>query len=313
MDVARIKTGKLQLQTTIIDFAILLREIKHVVNNSEHSCYISFNIPGSDEPGLFVQGDPTRLEQIAWNLINNAIKFTPGNGRITVVAKASENHAEFVVTDTGPGIPKAQLQKIFEMFGQANHRPTGMHKGGLGIGLSLVKQLVESHNGSIIATSDGVGKGSSFTVRLPLCGSPELPATDTDPDSGGKLDNVRILLVDDSPDVLETMAMLLEMENAQVLAISDPAQALTKAENQTFDVVVSDVSMPGMDGYQFVQALRQLKGYQRTPCIALTGYGASQAGHAESSNGFDKHVGKPVDYDEFIDLIASFGKLAANP
>ncbi len=303
MDVARIRTGKLQLQTTVVDFAALLRDIEEVVNHSEHGCEIRFDLPrkGAD---LYVEADPTRLEQIVWNLVNNAIKFTPTGDKVWVVASRSGDFARLEIRDTGPGISKEQLQHIFEMFGQADHRPTRGHKGGLGIGLSLVRQLVEAHNGRITAYSEGPGKGAIFTVDFPLCDSPTATQGDDGLVTHGQLKEADILLVDDSPDVLETMTLLLEMEDARVVAISDPAQALGVARNRSFDVVISDVSMPGMDGYQFVHALRQLPAYTRTPCVALTGYGANQAMRGNDKAGFDEYVGKPVAYDEFVNLLS---------
>ncbi len=304
MDVARIKTGKLQLQMTVVNFVGLLKDIQSVVNHSEHGCEINFDLPQESEADLYIKADPTRLEQIVWNLVNNAIKFTPAGDRVWVNATRSGNFARLEVRDTGPGITAAQLQHIFEMFGQADHRPTRGHQGGLGIGLSLVKQLVEAHNGHIDAYSEGIGKGAIFTVDFPLCDSPEAAQGNDGSVSDGQLKRANILLVDDSPEVLETMTLLLEMEDAQVVAITDAAQALGIAQDRAFDLVISDVGMPGMDGYQFVQALRQLPAYQRTPCVALTGYGANQVMHGTGTNGFDEFVGKPVAYDEFVNLLS---------
>lgn len=308
MDVARVNTGKLQLERKVVDFAALLREIEHVADNSEHSCEIIFDIPSRNDGGLFLHADQTRIEQIVWNLINNAIKFTPAGGQIRVTASRLDGRVRLEVQDTGPGIAQDQLEHIFEMFGQANHRPVVRNNGGLGIGLSLVKQLVESHEGFISAYSDGPGKGATFVVELPVCGVPAPLAAVAEHEEDGKLRGLSILLVDDSVDVLETMAMLLEMESAQVAAFSSPAEALVRAPLESFDVVISDLNMPSMDGYQFVDQLRRIPGYRSTPCIALTGYGASLAG--TDGKGFDEHVGKPVAYDAFVALVARLGQTA---
>jgi two-component system CheB/CheR fusion protein len=306
MDVARVRTGKLQLERKVVDFSALLSEIEHVVHNSEHRCEITFDIPAQNDSQLFIHADPTRVEQIVWNLINNAIKFTPAEGSIHVVASSIDGYARLEVRDTGPGIAADQLDQIFEMFTQADHRAIGRHHGGLGVGLSLVKQLVESHEGHISAYSPGVGKGSTFTVELPLCGVPASHNVADEQDDEGKLRGLRILLVDDAVDVLETMAMLLEMESAEVASFSVPMQALERARQDTFDVVISDISMPGMDGYEFVRELRQIVAFAETPCIALTGYGANRPD--KDSGGFDEHLGKPVAYDEFVGLVARLAK-----
>jgi two-component system CheB/CheR fusion protein len=302
MDVARVRTGKLQLERQVVDFAALLAEIERVVEHSEHGCEITFEIPPETERELFIHADPTRVEQIVWNLINNAIKFTPREGSIHVVASKVDGYARLEVRDTGPGIAEDQLDQIFVMFSQADHRAIGRHHGGLGVGLSLVKQLVESHEGQIRACSAGAGKGSTFTVELPLCGVPTPGTTAHDTEDEGKLQGLRILLVDDAVDVLETMALLLEMESAQVAAFSNPMEALVRAQQDNFDVVISDVSMPGMDGYEFVHQLRQADAYRTTPCIALTGYGANRGD--QEGRGFDEHLGKPVAYDDFVSLVA---------
>jgi two-component system CheB/CheR fusion protein len=302
MDVARIRTGKLKLETKVLDFLALLKEIQDVVEHSDHQRHITFKMPADDQ-GIFIEADATRMEQIVWNLINNAIKFTPVGGSVTVTVGAAEGLARLEVSDTGPGIAKSELEHIFQMFGQANHRPSRGHKRGLGIGLSLVKQLVEEHDGSINAYSEGMGKGAMFRVEFPLTCSQVTSDAATAADDKGLLVGVSILLVDDSPDVLETMTLLLQMEHAEVVAISDARQALEVAKRQTFDVVVSDVNMPGMDGHQFIKLLREIDPYGQTPCVALTGYGADQVSAGRNARGFDQSVGKPVDYDGFVDLL----------
>jgi two-component system CheB/CheR fusion protein len=301
LDVARIRTGKLKLEASVIDFLALVEEIRGVVEHSEHQRDITFNLP--DGGGIYIEADPTRVEQIVWNLINNAIKFTPAGGAVTVKVASAAESAWLEVSDTGPGIEKSQLEHIFQMFGQANHRPSTGHKGGLGIGLSLVKQLVEAHGGSISAHSDGPGKGATFKIAFPLSNPPVASTKSQTVDDVGLLHGVKVLLVDDAADVLETMALLLEMEEAQVVAFADARQALEAAKSTVFDVVISDVGMPVMDGYEFVRLLRQLDGYAQTPCVALTGYGAGQVVTGKDASGFDECVGKPVAYDDFVGVL----------
>nr|GEX62745.1 two-component sensor histidine kinase bacteria, putative [Tanacetum cinerariifolium] len=293
----------------VVDFLELVKEIRGVVEHSEHQRSITFDMP--DGEGIYIEADATRVEQIVWNLINNAIKFTPAGGSVTVSVTSADSFAWLQVSDTGPGIEKSQLEHIFQMFGQANHRPSNGHKGGLGIGLSLVKQLVEAHGGSISAHSDGPGQGATFKVGFPLSSPPVRSIQSEALDDEGQLSGIKVLLVDDSPEVLETMTLLLEMEQAHVVAIADARQALDVAKDIAFDVVISDVGMPFMDGYEFVRLLRQMPDYARTPCIALTGYGADQVTAGKDASGFDECVGKPVPYDDLIEVLRRLRRIDA--
>jgi two-component system CheB/CheR fusion protein len=300
MDVARVRNGKLQLQCKTLDLVAVLKEIQQVALQAEPGCKIHFNTP---EQSLFIHADQTRIEQIIWNLISNAIKFTPPEGTVDVVTTKQGESVRIDVIDTGPGIEKDQLERIFEMFGQADHRPSGQRRGGLGIGLALVEQLVESHHGSIKAYSEGVGMGSRFTVELPLTEAPDHHACDDPDNDQGQLAGIRILLVDDSPEVLEALQLLLELEDAQVLAFDHPSKALTVAQSQRFDVIVSDIGLPGMDGHEFLVALRKLPNYKALPAIALTGYGAAEGQHYQGEGHFDASLGKPVALEDLTSLI----------
>jgi two-component system CheB/CheR fusion protein len=308
MDVARIKTGKLRLEHSVVDLGKVLREIQQVVAESGPPCPIDFAI--AEQP-LYLQADPTRLEQIIWNLVNNALKFTPPTGRIDVIASESERMARLEVSDTGPGIAADQLLRIFDLFGQADHRPTGQHRGGLGIGLSLVKQLVESHGGTIEVHSDGLGHGSRFVVELPLCDTPQLELDAAQDNADGKLAGLRVLLVDDSPEVLETLRMLLELEDAKVSAFDHPRSALAAADSQPFDVMISDIGLPEMDGHELLDALRKLPNHRAVPAVALTGYGAGAVRTKPGGGGFDACLGKPVAYDELISVVAGLAERPA--
>jgi two-component system CheB/CheR fusion protein len=300
MDVARVRNGKLQLQCKTLDLVAVLNEIQQVVSKAEPSCKIQFKTPAQS---LFIHADPTRVEQIIWNLLSNAIKFTPAEGNVEVVTTKHEQSVRIDVIDTGPGIEKDQLERIFEMFGQADHRPAGQHRGGLGIGLALVEQLVESHHGHIQAFSEGAGKGARFTVELPLVDAPEQPALDELDAGQGQLAGISILLVDDSPEVLEALQLLLMLEDAQVLAVDHPSKALEVAQSRCFDIIISDIGLPGMDGHELLVALRKLPAYSTLPAIALTGYGAQEGAHYRGEGRFDESIGKPVALEDLIDLI----------
>jgi two-component system CheB/CheR fusion protein len=300
MDVARVRNGKLELQCKTLDLVAVLNEIQQVVLKAEPGCRIDFNTPAQN---LFIHADPTRLEQIIWNLLSNAIKFTPADGSVEVTTTKQSQSVLIEVIDTGPGIEKDQLERIFEMFGQADHRPSGQRRAGLGIGLALVEQLVESHGGRIQAHSEGKGKGSRFTVELPLADAPDQPASNDPDNSDGQLAGVRILLVDDSPEVLEALQLLLELEDAQVSAFDHPSRALTGAQSQSVDIIISDIGLPDMDGHEFLTALRKLPGYADLPAIALTGYGAGEGTQYQGDARFDASLGKPVVLDDLTSLI----------
>jgi two-component system CheB/CheR fusion protein len=301
MDVARVRNGKLELQCRTLDLVAMLNEIQQVVLKAEPGCKIHFNTPTQN---LFIHADPTRIEQIIWNLLSNAIKFTPADGSVEVTTTKQNQSVRIEVIDTGPGIEKDQLKRIFEMFGQADHRPSGQRRGGLGIGLALVEQLVESHGGRIQANSEGKGKGSRFMVELPLADAPEQTASNDPDNSEGQLAGVRILLIDDSPEVLEALQLLLELEDAQVLAFDHPSRALASAQSQSFDVIISDIGLPDMDGHEFLIALRKLPKYEDLPAIALTGYGAGESTQYQGEGRFDAALGKPVVLEDLTSLIS---------
>jgi len=300
MDVARVRNGKLQLQCKPLDLVVVLNEIQQVVLKAEPGCRIHFKTP---EQSLFIHADQTRIEQIIWNLISNAIKFTPAEGTVEVATTKLEQSVRIEVIDTGPGIEKDQLERIFEMFGQADHRPSGQHRGGLGIGLALVEQLVESHHGKIQAYSEGAGKGSRFTVELPLAEAPDQHACNDHDNDQGQLAGIRILLVDDSPEVLEALQLLLELEDAHVLALDHPSKVLSVAQTQRFDVIISDIGLPHMDGHELLAALRKLPDYATVPAIALTGYGAAEGAQYQGEGRFDASLGKPVALEDLTSLI----------
>ena len=303
LDVARVRTGKLKLKRQAVDLGRVLQDIYTVVINDNHPNKVTLELP--EGPGeLIVNADPTRLEQVIWNLVNNALKFTPNGGRVQLIASKDGSMARLDVKDSGVGIEAEHLNEVFDLFGQAETQHATHQREGLGIGLSLVRQLTEAHGGSVEVKSDGLGKGCTFTIRLPLSKLEE-PQAKQAPSSeqSGRLSGLTVLLVDDSPEVLDTLKLLLEMEDAQVLAFDLPQEALQSARDARFDVVISDLGMPVMNGHELMQALRKLPHVKHIPAIALTGYGASVDMQKSRQSGFDQHIGKPVSYDELIDTI----------
>jgi two-component system CheB/CheR fusion protein len=287
--------------STNVDLSGVLRDIHNVVINEQHLTRVDLQLP--DEP-LIVHADPTRVEQIIWNLVNNALKFTPPTGHIHLIASRNGQMAQLDIKDNGVGIAADNLEHVFDLFGQAEKQHTNHQREGLGIGLSLVRQLTEAQHGTVQVTSPGLGAGCTFSVRLPLADldSKTAPEPVVEIESG-KLDGLQILLVDDSPEVLETLKMLLEMEDAEVMAFDHPVEALKAAEDNRFDLIISDLGMPVMTGHELMSALRQLPLVKNVPAIALTGYGTNTDIQKSHAAGFDEHIGKPVSYDDLIETI----------
>lgn len=304
LDVARIRTGKLELRRMPLDLGAMLTDI-HKVLQAAHPDYRSvLKLPA--ELPLMIDADPTRVEQIIWNLLNNALKFTPAKGRIQIIASRCANLAQLDIIDSGLGITQQNMEQIFDLFGQADSLRPGDHRDGLGIGLTLVRQLAEAHGGFVNVGSEGLGRGCTFTVGLPLLDVPQADETIAPPpqdQAEGRLQGLKVLLVDDSIDVLETLKMLLEMEGALVSAFEDPLLALKAGECEGFDLIISDLGMPGMNGHELMRALRLLPASANTPSIALTGYGASVDVQKSQDAGFSRHLGKPVAYDQMIETI----------
>ncbi|RKS17088.1 two-component system CheB/CheR fusion protein [Pseudomonas sp. WPR_5_2] len=303
LDVARVRTGKLKLKKQAVDLGRILQDIYTVVINDQHPCEVTLRVPQPPEPPLVVDADSTRLEQIIWNLVNNALKLTPKDGRVDLVARRVDDMARLDVIDSGVGLDKDSLHKVFDLFSQAESQHASHQREGLGIGLSLVRQLAEAHGGSVEVQSDGIGCGCTFTIRLPLSQPSQQPSEQPVISEQGRLVGQKVLLVEDSRDVIEVLQMLLEMEDAHVEAFSDPLQALQAAKDSNYDVIISDIGMPAMDGHQFIQAIRQISQLKHTPAIALTGYTNSNDQRKAKQSGFNYHVSKPVSHDDFIDII----------
>lgn len=300
LDVARIRTGKLKLKTEPVNFTDILRGIHSVVTSEQQPCPVHLDIE-AEAGALLIIGDYTRLEQIIWNLLNNALKFSPAGSDIHLQLTREGDEAVLRVIDHGIGLNHDSIEHIFDLFSQAAPQLANHSREGLGIGLSLVRQLVEAHGGSVLASSAGLNQGCTFTVRLPLGASElQLRGEDVQAPSEGRLAGIRVLLVDDSVEVLEIMQQLLEMESAVVEAFSDPRKALEAAAGGEYDIILSDIGMPVMDGHTLIKALRAYHHLRHTPAIALTGYGASADQHRSRESGFDRHLNKPVGYDDLV-------------
>jgi len=303
MDVSRIRTGKLKLNFVTLHYQELLKGIEAVFGPLAQGEGVSFETFKPDQ-AVFVHADPTRLEQIIWNLLNNAWKFTKGGERICMQLERDGDQARLDVIDTGEGISADFLPKVFDMFGQAEMQHAQRSKHGLGIGLALVKQLVEAHGGRIEAFSEGLGRGARFSVWLPMHLQTELELSDNahTNDAGG-LAGISILLVDDSPDILDTLCELLESEGATVTTADGGAQGIEQAETTRFDVIVSDIGMPVIDGHKMMGEIRRGTTNAETPSIALTGYGTLRDVEKAKAAGFTLHLRKPIDLQALIDAV----------
>jgi signal transduction histidine kinase/CheY-like chemotaxis protein len=299
LDLSRLQTGKLALHRQPIQLVPLLTDAVEAVRDETDLKRIELQVKLTEEP-LLVEADPVRVQQIVWNLLHNAVKFTPQGGRVLLGLEQEEDQARLVVEDTGQGVDPAFLPGLFEMFRQADAR-TGRRQGGLGIGLALVRQLAELHGGRVGAESEGPGRGSRFTVWLPLLTThPAVPPVPVRRQAGSLL-GVRVLVVDDSADTTAMLRQLLEREGAEVAAATSGSEALRIAEERSFDVVLSDLSMPGMDGFALLRELRSRPRTAAVPAIAVTGFGQEEDIARTRAAGFFAHLTKPVQIAQLIE------------
>lgn len=307
LDMSRILSGKLLFELQKTDVAELIEASVAAVRPTADAkgVLLTANVSRCQS----VSADPARLQQIAWNLLTNAIKFTARGGRVTLSLRERENQVEFSVTDTGQGIKAEFLPFVFDRFRQADASTTRRH-GGLGLGLSIVKSLVELHGGSVDVESAGEGHGATFVVRLPIASLPEeAPASLPTPDirNTPELAGLRILVVDDEDDARTLARRVLEERGAHVITVSSAAEALASVgENTLPNVLVSDIGMPEQDGYDLIKQMRALPGDAgRVPAVALTALARAEDRKRALSAGYQKHVSKPVDPVELVAVIAS--------
>ncbi len=299
LDVTRIGRGKIALRLAECDIAGLLRQSTDDHRNlmEERNIELSVSVPG--EP-VRMMCDATRLSQVFGNLIRNAIKFTPAGGRVSVSMAIVESGVEIRVTDTGRGIAPHLLHQVFEPFIQAE-RPLSGREGGLGLGLALAKGLVELHGGSISASSEGLGSGADFRIVLPLRASSR-GAASAESDARKRAQPRRVLVVDDNRDAAESLADMLKLLGHQVELAFDGPAALEQARRRAPDVVLCDIGLPGMTGYEVVKALRAQRGSMRI--VAVSGYAQPEDVKAARDAGFDRHIAKPASTDD-IEAILS--------
>ena len=310
LDVSRIITGKLRLEVRPIDLAPVVEAGVDAVRSSAEAKEIKLDLElpqGMPQ----VLGDPDRLQQVVWNLVSNAVKFTPQQGRIGVRLVKEESHVSLLVHDSGKGITPEFLPFVFDRFRQADSTSTRSH-GGLGLGLAIVRHLVELHGGTVDAKSGGEGQGAMFTVNLPLMapseageGPARLPVAEAAEDV--RLDGVRVLVLEDENDVRDFLSVSLVQYGAQVSAFATTAEALQALEEQRPHVLVSDIGMPGEDGYDFIRRVRALdpeRGGQ-TPAAALTAHAKGEDGARVLTAGFQVHLKKPVQPAELASVVAT--------
>lgn len=307
LEMSRIVTGKFRLNVQHVDLrAVVLAAIESVRPSAgAKGLRIDTELAGD----LYTSGDPDRLQQIAWNLLSNAIKFTPEGGLIRIVLERRGERAVLVISDTGQGIGEHDLPFVFDRFRQADSSPT-RSKGGLGLGLAIVRHLVEAHGGKVFASSQGIGHGATFDVELPVLTARERPdrlTPSSPPGLAGELQlaGLGVLVVDDEADSAEMVGLLLGQHGARVETACSAAEGLQKLEAFRPDVLVSDIGMPAMDGLTFLRRVRESSGPTRAvPAIALTAYASSGDAHTAKAAGFMQHIPKPVDPGRLIVAVA---------
>ncbi len=323
LDMSRIVSGKIRLDVQQVDLAAVIHATIDLLKPSADAKGIRLHCV-LDPLANPVSGDPNRLQQVVSNLLSNAIKFTPRGGKVEVLLERVNSHLEVTVTDTGQGILPEFLPHIFDRFRQADASTTRNY-GGLGLGLSIVKQLVELHGGTVRAKSAGEGAGATFTVMLPLAITKH-PVEDREHPTAPRfslpsdnlqitLDGTTILVIDDEPDARDLIERLLTDRQARVLKASSADCGLRLLMAETPDVVLSDIGMPQMDGYDFIRAVRALPmdAGGKTPAIALTAFARSEDRTRAMMAGYQVHLAKPVEPRELIATVASLvGRIGEN-
>ncbi|MBD2505720.1 PAS domain-containing protein [Nostoc muscorum FACHB-395] len=309
LDVAKILRGKLTIDAAPVNLAFIIESAIDTVTTAAIAKSISLHpvLPNIGQ----VSGDSNRLQQIVWNLLSNAIKFTPKGGRVEIRLEQVDEQAQIIVRDTGKGINLEFLPYIFESFRQEDVSITRKY-GGLGLGLAIVRQLVEAHGGTIMADSPGVGLGATFTVQLPLLNlQPEIKQTDELPQPGLELTGIRVLTVDDDPDARELLTVLLTEYGATVLTVASAAEVLANLESFQPDVLVSDIGMPEVDGYSLIQQIRTLSPEKggKIPAIALTAYARVDDYQQAITSGYQRHVTKPLDPEELVQAVVALAQI----
>ena len=316
LDMSRIETGKINLDIQKLDLPVVVAAAMDTVRPAVESKGLRMTSVFSSISGI-VMGDKTRLQQIIWNLLTNAVKFTPKGGRIHVVIERVNSHVAVSVTDSGKGIGPEFIGQVFDRFRQGDASTTRKH-GGLGLGLSIAKNLAELHGGTLVASSPGEDKGATFTFRLPLIpahSTAETAATQARNDAVDAdvprqdLKNVRVLAVDDDADSLQIVARILRRAGAEVKPARSLEEALVAFGDGWPDVILSDIGMPRHDGYELIGQLRARPGGRAIPAVALTALARAEDRTRVLRAGFQMHLAKPVESAELIAIVQNLAAL----
>lgn len=300
LDVSRIIRGKLILNATPVDIASVITNAINTVRLAAQAKSIEIQI--DIIPMLMVMGDATRLEQVVWNLLSNAVKFTPAKREIKVYLTSVDNNAQIQVIDTGIGIRAEFLPYVFDRF-QQEDASTTRRFGGLGLGLAIARQLVELHGGTIAVDSLGEGFGTTFTVQIPLAASPiQTPTVSELPEPSASLSGTHILVVDDDLDSREFISFVLAQEQATVTSVGSGLEALKALSEGVPHLLISDIGMPGMDGYTLIRTIRASEQGKSIPALALTAYAGEIDQQQAINAGFQRHIAKPVDPNAVVDI-----------
>ncbi len=300
LDTSRIATGKLHFEPKPTDLNVIVKAAVDTVRSSAAARSIELSVslwPAS----LIVMGEPVRLQQIAWNLVSNAIKFTDPGGKVRVMTGLNGTQAYLEVVDTGVGISPEFLPHVFDRFRQADGSTSRRH-GGLGLGLAIADALAKIHGGKLEAQSEGVGQGSRFILRMGLAPGGKATAEPVD-QKVHSLEGLDVLIVEDSSDTLELLGMIFSREGANVTTASSAAEALQNAVMKRPNIIVSDIGMPDTDGYQLLEQLRVLPGLDNVPAIAVSGYASEEDRERALAVGYLALVPKPIDVDVLFNLI----------
>ena len=302
LDISKIIRGKLSLNEAPVNLATVIEAALETVHLAAEAKSITIH---TAKPSLIgtVNGDAGRLQQVVWNLLSNAVKFTPSGGHIWITLTQVENHAQIQIKDSGKGINKEFLPYLFDHFRQEDSATTRKF-GGLGLGLAIVRQIAELHGGTVKADSAGEAQGAIFTVEIPtssIKNSTETLSEVNQPPSN--LNGINILVVDDEVDSLQLIAFILEQEGAKITTATSASAALESITKSIPDLIISDIGMPEMDGYELIQRIRASEKSKSIPAIALTAYANETDEQKAITAGFQKHVSKPIDTNTVIDMV----------
>jgi signal transduction histidine kinase/CheY-like chemotaxis protein len=317
LDVSRVITGKLQLHLAPVDLVSVVNAALDAVRPAFDAKQIKIDTTYQPELKI-IAGDADRLQQVVWNLLSNASKFTPPGGEVGISVTQGPKHAQIEISDTGPGVAPDFLPHVFERFRQADGSTTRLH-GGLGLGLAIVRHLVELHGGMIEVENGTVRSGAVFTVTLPLpSGNLDLaprpaPATKEPAVAPVELADLKILVVEDELDALDLLAIDLREQGAKVTGVASASEALEQLHKRHFDLIISDIGMADTDGYALIRQVREQEGAQgeHIPAIALTAYARAQDRVQAIAAGYNTHVANPVDIRELVSVVKCLtGKIA---